>query len=198
MDVVDTGRFERLVRRGEGRVWTHWYTEAEAEECARHPRPSLAAALRFAVKEATYKAVGNQFSGALRWRDIEVLGNEPDWRLVLRGEVGAAAAIVGAEHFNVSTCQAAGRVMALVIVSGDCSDTESVMSNHDGTRIDWVLRECAEIPVAADDAELAAIAVAVHLEESLGLTLPPDLLDHDHLVPPGALERTVRQWSGGR
>ena len=65
------------------------------------------------------------------------------------------------------------------------------------TRIHWVLRECAEIPIDIEDAELAAIAIAVHLEEALELTVPPELLDHDHLVPPAALEGTLRQLLGG-
>lgn len=69
--------------------------------------------------------------------------------------------------------------------------------NDDVTRIDSVLRECAEIPVDADDAELAAIAIAIHVEEALEVTVSADLLDHDHLVPPAALERTVRQLSRG-
>lgn len=116
VDVAETGRFERLVSRGAGRVWPHWYTEAEAEACLQHPRPGLAAALRFALKEATYKAVGVQFSGAVRWRDIEVLGTEPVWRIALHGEVAAAAGAAGVEQLHGSTCQTGGRVMATVIV----------------------------------------------------------------------------------
>lgn len=65
------------------------------------------------------------------------------------------------------------------------------------TRIDRVLRECAEIPIDAEDGELAAIAIAVHLEEALELIVPSELLDHDHLVPSASLERTLRQLLGG-
>ena len=72
------------------------------------------------------------------------------------------------------------------------------MLNDDMSRIDWVLRECAEIPVDTTDPELAAIAIAVHVEEALELTVPPDLLDHEHLLPPAALERTLRHLLGGR
>lgn len=67
----------------------------------------------------------------------------------------------------------------------------------DAARIAQVLHECGEVPVA-DDAELAAIAIAVHLEEALELIVPPALLDHDHLVPRAALERTVRHLLRGR
>ncbi|WP_210438692.1 hypothetical protein [Nocardioides xinjiangensis] len=67
----------------------------------------------------------------------------------------------------------------------------------DATTIDQVLGELAEVPVAPGDAELAAVAIAVHLEEALGVTVPADLLDAAHLVPPAALERTVRRLVAG-
>lgn len=60
-----------------------------------------------------------------------------------------------------------------------------------------ILRECAEVPLDPSDAELAAIAVAIHLEETLGQTIPPDLLNHARLIPAAARERTVRQLLGG-
>lgn len=62
--------------------------------------------------------------------------------------------------------------------------------------LDELLRECAAIPVDPDDGELAALAVAVHLEEALGLVVPAELLTHHHLVPQVALERTVRRLLG--
>ncbi len=46
--------------------------------------------------------------------------------------------------------------------------------------------------------ELAAVAIAVHVEEALELTVPPDLLDPEHLLAPDALERTLRRLLGGR
>ena len=118
IDVAATERFERLLGRDPTRVWAHWYTAAETEECQRHPRPALAAATRFAVKEATYKAVGARFSRAVRWGDIEVLGSERRWRLSLHGEVAAAARVAGAQKFHVSTCETAGRVVAMVMAHG--------------------------------------------------------------------------------
>lgn len=57
---------------------------------------------------------------------------------------------------------------------------------------DWVLRDCGEIPVDPDDPELAAITIAIYLEEALDVTVPSDLLDFDHLGKPSERERTVR------
>lgn len=115
VDVAEVGRFERLIGRGDGRAWVHWYTEAETQECRRHPRPAEAATVRFAVKEAIYKALGASFTGAVRWRDIEVLGEEPSWRIELHGEIELTAAAAGVGTVHVSTGRSGHRVMAMVI-----------------------------------------------------------------------------------
>ena len=121
IDVADPARFDRLAERGAGRVWSHWYTEGEAEACLRSPRPGLAAALRFAIKEATYKSVGATFSGAVRWRDIEVAGRSSAWRVAVHGEVAALASAARVERFHVSTSQLGGVVMAVVLAEGSAT-----------------------------------------------------------------------------
>ena len=120
VDVADTDRFERLVARSAGRLWAHWFTPAEAAECLASRRPGTAAACRFAVKEATYKAVGVPFAGAARWPLVEVLGRGPDWRVALHGELAAAAP--EGLRLQVSTCLMPGRVMAVVIAEDDARD----------------------------------------------------------------------------
>ena len=72
------------------------------------------------------------------------------------------------------------------------------MLNVDATVIDRLLGELDQVPVDPDDAELAAIAIAVHLEEALGASVPADLLDARHLADPAAREQTVRRIAGGR
>ena len=64
------------------------------------------------------------------------------------------------------------------------------------TSADEILRECAAVPLRADDDELAAVAIAVHLEERLGRALPVDLLAPEYLVPTAARARTVRLLVG--
>ena len=72
------------------------------------------------------------------------------------------------------------------------------MPDEDEARVDRVVAELAEVPVDPDDAELAAIAIAVHLEEALQVVVPPDTRrDAAHLATPAARERTVRQLLGG-
>ena len=130
VDVVETKRFERLVHRGAPGVWRHWYTEAEADECGTHARPGLAAALRFGVKEATYKAVHMEFSGGVRWRDIEVLGPERAPKVVLHGEVAAAAAAAGVARLHVSVCHLGGRVLTMVLAEGHATTSQPSGAPH--------------------------------------------------------------------
>ena len=118
IDIVDIARFERLVERGGDRLWTHWYTDVEASEARRHARPAVAAATRFAIKEAAYKALGADFAGPVRWRDIEVRAELNGWRLVLDGEVREAADRAGAHTLHVSTSRVGGRVLATVVATG--------------------------------------------------------------------------------
>lgn len=66
---------------------------------------------------------------------------------------------------------------------------------NDPERLRAVLAECAQVPCESDP-ELAALAVAVHLEDALDLVLPADLLSPEHLVGAAAVERTVRLLRG--
>lgn len=70
------------------------------------------------------------------------------------------------------------------------------MLTRDGAA-EQVLRELEAMPLDTADAELAAFAVALHIEEALELTVPPELLAAEHLVPVDARARTVRRLLGG-
>lgn len=118
VDIADVGRFDRLLQRGPDRLWAHWFTDAEAAACSRQPRVAEAAAVRFAAKEATYKAVGASFTGATRWRDIEILGGASRWRVALHGEVAETATTAGVTAIHATTCCAGHRVVAMVIAEG--------------------------------------------------------------------------------
>lgn len=115
VDVSDVARFERLLGRGARGVWDHWYTADELDICALQSRPAEAAATRFAVKEATFKAIGARFTSAIRWREIEVLGDKPTWCIRLHGEIADAAAAAGVGSIHASTCRTGNRVVAMVV-----------------------------------------------------------------------------------
>lgn len=119
IDIAEVSRFSRLLERSAARTWQHWFTPAEAEQCQQHPDPALAAALRFAVKEATYKSVGATFAEEVGWSDIEVLEasapgfGTPCWQVDVRGDVATAAR--GVSRFLVSTHADDQRAWATVI-----------------------------------------------------------------------------------
>ncbi|MGN0065015.1 MAG: holo-ACP synthase [Nocardioides sp.] len=115
VDVAQSGRFARLLERGAAGVWRHWFTDREASACQRAASPAQAATLCFAVKEATYKAVGAEFSGPVRWRDIEALSTGGRWQVTLHGEVARTAAAAGVATLHVSTGRAGDGVLATVL-----------------------------------------------------------------------------------
>ncbi len=77
VDVVDVQRMkETVVEQGE-RFTRKVFTEAEIEYCENRPRPYEHYAARFAAKEAVSKALQTGWTGAFRWRDVEVI-NDPN------------------------------------------------------------------------------------------------------------------------
>lgn len=66
-------RFARFVaRRGELGL-DRLFTPAEISYCLSHSEPAPFLAVRFAAKEAFYKAVGTGMRAGGRWRDVEVV-----------------------------------------------------------------------------------------------------------------------------
>jgi len=81
-DVVDLDRFRLALRRTPGMV-TRVFTEGERAYALRKNDPTERLAARFAVKEATMKALGVGL-GAFKFYDVEVVkarSGEPSLRL---------------------------------------------------------------------------------------------------------------------
>lgn len=90
-DVVDLDRFRRVLDRTPG-VLTRVFTADERREAGGQRDPTARLAGRFAVKEATMKALGSGL-GSVRFRDVEVVSapsGEPLLRLT-----GSAADLAG-------------------------------------------------------------------------------------------------------
>lgn len=119
IDVADIRRFERLVARDAQRLWRHWFTPAETKLCSNSRRPAESTAMRFAVKEATLKAVGSSFSGPVRWRDIEVLGDARRLDVRVAGEIASLARTAGIGTFRASASHAGKWILATVIAETD-------------------------------------------------------------------------------
>lgn len=74
IDIADIRRFARLLAmRGSGFA-VRWFTDAEIAQCMAATTPATAFAMRYAAKEAVWKALGpGEWSGPLPWRGITVV-----------------------------------------------------------------------------------------------------------------------------
>ena len=70
VDIVEIERFERAITRTP-RIKERVFTEDERWYCEHKPKPEVHYAMRFAAKEAVWKALGSGFSG-LRFHDVEI------------------------------------------------------------------------------------------------------------------------------
>ena len=116
-DVVDLDRFRIALRRTPGMV-ERVFTEGERAYALRKNDPTERLAARFAVKEATMKALGVGL-GAFKFHDVEVVkarSGEPSLRLAGRAvDLAARRSITG---WKVSITHSDLVAFAVVIALG--------------------------------------------------------------------------------
>lgn len=112
LDLVDIARFDRLLERTP-EFAERYFTAAERTRCAASARPAEAFAIRFAVKEALLKALGNGVLGPIGLDAIEVEPAKSGASLRLSGP---AAAAVGARRAWASTASDGTFVWAVVVL----------------------------------------------------------------------------------
>lgn len=116
-DLVAIDRFSRFLERYGNRGVARIFTPDEAAYCRSHADPVAFFAVRFAAKEAFYKALGTGIGAAGGWKDVEVIrlaSGRP--RLMLHGRAAARAhqAQVRTIHLSLShTDQTAGAFVIL-------------------------------------------------------------------------------------
>jgi holo-[acyl-carrier protein] synthase len=84
IDIVDISRFERFLAEGKDSLFQRLFTPMEIEYCAGKKRSAQHYALRFAAKEAFFKASGLGLRDGMSWKDVEVVHNDlgkPDLEL---------------------------------------------------------------------------------------------------------------------
>lgn len=115
-DVVDLDRFRVALARTPSLV-ERVFTEGERAYAMRKRNPAERLAARFAVKEATMKALGVGL-GAFRFHDVEVVkarSGEPSLRL--SGRAAELAAEKGVREWKVSISHSALVALAVVVAS---------------------------------------------------------------------------------
>ena len=117
VDVVDIARVRKALARTGERFVRRVYTEAEAEYCRRHRDPNPHFAVRFAAKEALFKALGTGWAEGVQWRDVEVVrtrGGPP--KLVLRGEAERHSLALGTRAVHCTLSHSEQTAVAVVIL----------------------------------------------------------------------------------
>ena len=114
IDAVEVDRFRTVIRRRPA-IIQRLFTEGEQGYADRFPDPAERLSARFAVKEATMKALGVGL-GAFRFRDVSVgrgRGGAP--HLVLSGAAGELALARGIGSWLVSLTHTATMAEAIVM-----------------------------------------------------------------------------------
>jgi holo-[acyl-carrier protein] synthase len=106
VDLVKISRVAEIAGRWNERFLDRVFTPAERAYCLRHKFPHIRLSARFAVKEATLKALGIGFRMGIRWKEIETINNaagKPE--VILRGRTreiadqqGVSEALVSITH----------------------------------------------------------------------------------------------------
>ena len=73
LDLVDVGRFSRLLDSGGRRFLNRWFRTTEVQWLLDQEGTSRHTAALFAAKEAVLKSLGAPGPGPLRWREIEIV-----------------------------------------------------------------------------------------------------------------------------
>jgi len=72
VDVVAISRIRRVLKRWGERFIRRIFTEEEASYCMRKNDPAPSFAVRFAAKEAFFKALGTGQKRGIRWKEVGV------------------------------------------------------------------------------------------------------------------------------
>lgn len=119
LDLVELDRFRAAWERRGDRFLERLFTPEERRRCQRRADPVPELAVRFAAKEATFKAIGTGWRQGVRWIDVEV-HNAVSGRPYLRvgGRVAEIAASLGGRRFTVTLTHSATTAAAHVALLG--------------------------------------------------------------------------------
>jgi holo-[acyl-carrier protein] synthase len=118
-DATDIPRVAGVFRRYGDRFLHRVFTEREIAYCTRRRDPVPHLAGRFAVKEATMKALGTGHSRGVAWKDIEVVRTGGPPQLRLHGGAARRAEAMRVRRSLVTITHSEALAMAQVLLLGD-------------------------------------------------------------------------------
>ena len=116
VDVFDVPRMDEELRKDSG-VALQLFSPEEVSYCESQRYPARHFAVRFAAKEAVFKALGVDGCAAPRWRDVEVVLTPGGGReVVLHGTLKELAERRGVRRLHLSLSHTRALAMAGVIL----------------------------------------------------------------------------------
>ena len=103
VDIVEIVRFRKILERSKERFLQRVFTPEEQEFCLAHHDPAPHFAVRFAAKEAVFKALGTGWAKGVTWLDVEVQRRDQEAPTIkLHGEAQKLSALKGARTIHLS------------------------------------------------------------------------------------------------
>jgi holo-[acyl-carrier protein] synthase len=119
VDIVEIDRFRSVMERLKDRFLRRVFTEDEQRFCLSHRDPVPHFAVRFAAKEALFKALGTGWARGVTWLDAEVRRERQDApTMLLRGEAEKLSASRGTHKVHLSLSHTENWAVATVILEG--------------------------------------------------------------------------------
>ena len=117
IDIVEISRFERFIQEGNDALFTRLFTPQELSYCSVKKKSAQHYALRFAAKEAFFKASGLGLRDGMTWRDVEVVNNDlgkPD--LCLHGRAAEIFSELGLHKVHTALSHDGAYAVAMVVL----------------------------------------------------------------------------------
>ena len=116
IDIAEPRRLEEAVGRYGRRFLERIFTPREIAYCERKRNKWERYAVRFAAKEAAFKALGTGWRRGVRWQEAEVI-NQPSGKptLELSGRARELAALLGVQNISLSLTHSEQFALAQVI-----------------------------------------------------------------------------------
>jgi holo-[acyl-carrier protein] synthase len=119
VDIVEIERFRKVVERLKDRFLLRVFTEREREFCGTHRNSIPHLAVRFAAKEAVFKALGTGWAKGVTWLDVEVVRERQDPpRISLSGEALRLSQERAVRNLHISLSHTEQSAIAMVILEG--------------------------------------------------------------------------------
>jgi holo-[acyl-carrier protein] synthase len=117
VDLVEIMRFRKVIDRLKDRFIVRVFTPGEQQFCMQHKDPVPHLAVRFAAKEALFKALGTGWAKGVTWLDVEVQRERQDApTMTLHGVAQKLSVSMGANKVHLSLSHSENWAIAMVIL----------------------------------------------------------------------------------